>query len=663
MAALAVASIAGCGGSGQVVDAQSGVVPIFDGPSVLRGTVGASASIIGVEPVLVSGLGIVVGTRGDGAPLPPGVDATVIRQLALREGARGMDMFDGTPFEGESPDSFLRRPDVSVVAVLGLIAPGAPEGSTFDVLAFSLDNKQLSGAHLWRTDLRLGRPTVRGGPATRLIGFAEGPIYVNPFASGARVNANQGRIIGGGMMTNPLELAVRLNVPSPRRTRAIASMINARFGNSPLDSGDVASGRLTGQTDAATSLITVSIPWSYKDRPEEFLRLIAHVNPDAQGREELFVGRYIRALQEEPGSADRIAWALEALGPIAINGNTTVSTLYDSPEIAPRLAALRVGARLGDPNAERPLIELARDSNTNLQIEALKLLGELGTGAMVDTTLREMAASETVSVRVAAYESMARRAGLRELRSKLEQYRIPAGVDRVGVLRDWSELSTKRFRGSLAQGLRRDVMPTGFVVDRVPLGKPLIFLRQQGQAGLVLFGPELTIEPGSVLRLDDDLILARPNVGEEGYDPQGFDVRVRYRHQPADWLVTIPNAPASLHEFIEFLATRPTLDDPMSGLGMSFGDIVTVVSELQQAEAVKAQWQVERNVLREGVDQQTRGSSTDRPELDGDQEGGIDPLQSFLQRAITGEEAGEPMDEALDDAGASMGQTPVEPQG
>lgn len=657
--ALVLASATGCAGKGRVVSAPSGVVPIFDGPSVLRGTVGASASIIGIDPVLVSGLGIVVGTQGEGGPLPPGVEATVIRQLALREGARGMDMFEGTPFEGESPESFLRRSDVSVVAVLGLVAPGAPEGSTFDLLVFALNNERLTGGHLWRTDLRLGRPTVQGGPATRLVGFAEGPVYVNPFAGGARTNGTQGRIIGGGRMTNPLELAIRLNVPSPSRTRAIAAMINARFGSSPLDRGQIASGRLTGQGDASASLVTLGIPWSYKDRASEFLRLVAHINPDAQGREELFVGRYIRALREEPGSADRIAWALEALGPVVINGSTTISTLYDAPEIAPRMAALRVGARLGDPNAERPLIEMARSSNVDLQIEALGLLGVLGTGAMIDATLQDLAGGDNVSVRVAAYESMARRTGMRELRAVLESQQIPPGVDRVAELRYLHEYATKGFRGSLAQGLRRDVMPSGFIVDRVPIGKPLIFLRQQGQAGLVLFGPELEIKPGSVLRVDDDFILARPNIGDEDYDPNGYDIRVRYRHQPADWLVTIPNAPARLHEFIEFLATRPTLERPMAGLGMGFGNIVSVVSELQQTGAVDAQWQVERNILREGVDRQTRGVSADRPELEGDEPSGVDPLQSFIQRSISGEE----LPEAVDDTGQAIEGTPVEPQG
>lgn len=642
---LALASIAGCRSKGRVVNPGGGVVAPFDGPSVLRGTVGASADLIGVQPTLVSGLGIVVGTQGQGGPLPQAVEATVIRQLSLREGARGMDMFEGTPFEGESPESFIRRPDVSVVAVLAMVAPGAPEGSTFDVLIYALNNEELTGGHLWRTDLRLGRPSVHGGPTTRLVGFAEGPVYVNPFAAGPRANKTQGRVIGGGRMTNPLELAIRLNVPSPRRTRAIAAMINSRFGSSPVDRGDIASGRLTGQADASTSLVTVSIPWSYKDRPEDFLRLVAHVNPDAQGREERYVGRYIRALQEEPGSANRLAYALEALGPVVIRGGTTVSSLYDWPEIAPRMAALRVGARLGDPNAERPLIAIARGSDPTMQVEAISLLGELSTGAMIDATLQELAGDELVSIRVAAYEAMAKRTGLRELRAMMEHSRVPAGVDQVGVLRDWSEHARTHFRGSLLQGLRRDVMPGGFVVDRVPIGEPLIYLRQQGLAGLVLFGPELSIEPGAVLRIGDDLILARPDVGEPDYDPQGYDVRVRYRPRPVDWLssssapaaMMVSNAPASLHEFVEFLATRPTQANPESGLGMSFGNVVSVVEQLQSVGAIKAQWQVERNTLREGVDRFTRGSAADRPELEGDQEGGIDPLQDYIQRSIRGE--------------------------
>lgn len=645
---IVLASTPGCRAKGSVVSPGGGVVAPFDGPSVLRGTVGASADLIGVQPTLVSGLGIVVGTQGRGGPLPQAVEATVIRQLSLREGARGIDMFYGTPFAGESPESFLRRPDVSVVAVLAMVAPGAPEGSTFDVLVFALNNEELTGGHLWRTDLRLGRPTVQGGPATRLVGFAEGPVYVNPFASGRQANRTQGRVIGGGIMTNPLELAIRLNVPSPRRTRAIASMINSRFGSSPVDRGEIASGRLTGQADASTSLVTVSIPWSYKDRPEDFLRLVAHINPDAQNEEGRYAGRYIRALTEEPGSADRLAWALEALGPVVIRGGTTVSSLYDWPEIAPRMAALRVGARLGDPNAERPLIAIAKGSDPAMQVEAIKLLGELGTGAMIDSTLQELAGANEVSIRVAAYEAMAKRAGMRELQAMMQNPRLDPGIDRVHALRSLSEYARTRFRGSLLQGLQRDAMPGGFVVDRVPIGEPLIYLRQQGLAGLVLFGPEMRIEPGSVLRVSDDFILARPDVDEPDFDPQGYDVRVRYRPRSVDWLTStstptammVSNAPASLHEFVEFLATRPTQLRPEAGLGMSFGNIVSVVEQLQSVGAVKAQWQVERNTLREGVDRFTRGSAADRPELEGERQGGVDPLQEYIQRSIRGEEGG-----------------------
>lgn len=637
--ALAVASAPGCKSRGRVVTPGGGPIVPFDGPSVLRGTVGASATLIGADPVLVGGLGVVVGVQGRGGPLRPDIEATIIRDLSLREGARGVDMFYGTIFENESAESFLRRPDVAVVAVLGLIAPGAPRGSTFDVLVFALNNEDLSGGQLWRTDIRLGRPAVQGALRARQIGFAQGQVYVNPFASSARANPSQGRIIGGGVMTNPLDLAIRLNVPSPRRARAIAQLINARFGNTPFERGDIAGGRLIGQGEAESSLVTLRIPWEYKDRPGDFLRLVANINPDAENREERYVGRYIQAMREEPAFADRIALALEAMGPVAIDGSTNLGSLYDAPEVAPRMAALRVGARLGDPRAERPLIQIARSDNPALQIEAIELLGVLGIGPMIDSTLQDLAGHELVSVRVAAYEAMVRRAGMRELQGMLRNAQIPAGVDRVGVLRDWSEAARKRFRGNQALGLQREIMPGGFVIDRVPIGKPLIFLRQQGTAGLVIFGEGLTIEPGAVLRLEDgEFLLARAEEGSELSDPSGRDVRIRYRHRSADWLVTVPDAPSDVVEFVEFLATQPTVERPLGGLGLNFGQIVTILSRLTETGAIKSQWQVERNVLREGVDRQTRGTAADRPETDDAPQTGIDPLQEFLRRSIEGED-------------------------
>jgi len=624
LASAMTAMSAGCGG--RVRTPTTTVLPPFEGPSVLRGTIGSTSTLIGARPQLISGLGVVVGVEGRGGPLPEPVEATLVRELSLREGARGVEMFFGTPFEGESARSFLRRSDVAVVYVLALLSPGSPEASRFDVLVVALSNtgvESLSGGHLWRTTLRLGMPTLAGGRRTREIAYAEGPVYVNPFASGRLASETEGRVIGGGVITNPLDLAIRLNVPSARRTRAIEQLLNSRFGGTPVDRGKVASGRLTGEGEGAASIVRLTIPWSYKDRPQDFINLVSYSHPSSLGREDRYAHRYARALVEEPGWASQLAWALEAIGEASL---PHIRDLYDWPDAAPRMAALRVGARLGDVAVVEHLIREASADDTARRVEAVELLGAVGTGARVDAVLERMAAADEVMVRVAAYESMARRASQRELLATLERSSIPPGVDAVGVLRDWTERAKLSFRGGLDEGLRRDLMPGGFVLDRVPHGEALVYVRQQGVPGLVLFGESLSIKPGAVLRLEDgDLVLSRPDAGGP--------VRVRYRHTAADWLVTVPDAPATLPEFIAFLATPPTPEEPERGLGMTFGDVVAVVSGLQESGAIDAQWQVQRNDLRDGMLDYGQPDSADRPELEpeGGEPGQFRPVEELLR--------------------------------
>ncbi|MEO1009442.1 MAG: flagellar basal body P-ring protein FlgI [Planctomycetota bacterium] len=632
------AALPGCA-AGQVRTPDRGVLPPFDGPSVLSRTIGASATLIGAEPQLVSGIGIVVGVKGRGGPLPENVESELIRELSLREGARGVDMFYGTPFEGESPRSFLRRSDVAVVTVVAAISPGLPEGTRFDAWVVALNAntgvESLAGGHLWRTDLRLGAP-MRRGLRAREIAYVEGPVYVNPFARGARASATEGRIIGGGVVTDPLDLAIRLNAYSPRRTREIASVLNSRFGTTRFDRGDVASGRLTGEGDSASAIIRLTVPWSYKDNAADFINLVRYTHPDSQGREDRYAARYARALIEEPAYADALAWSLEAIGLASL---PHVRPLYDYPEYAPRMAALRVGARLGDEKAWPYLLDLARYGDEAERVESLELLGVINKGP-IDFVIEQQAGDGNVSVRVAAYEAMERRAGQFEFMSMLRRGAIPPGQDPVPILRDWYDAARLGFRGSLDAGLRRDLTAAGFVVDRVPLGDPLIWIRQQGVAGVVLFGSNLEIAPGAVLAMEDgNLTVVR---GREG-----GPVRVRYRHDPGGWTVNIADAPTDLHEFIDFLTTEPTMEDPDLGLGMSFGGVVGVLSRLQEdngivqrrpdGDAVAAAWRVEPNRLLDDLRGLSRRAAEDREELEvvpDDEEDEFDPFEDLLNEGL-----------------------------
>src|SRR5690606_16818989 len=179
------------------------------------------ATLYGAEPVLVSGFGIAVNTTGGGGLLRPEIQATMERELAAKGMTSSSDQFQGTPFANHTPRDFLARRDTAVVVVWAVVPPGAPEGYSFDVYVESLPNsgvRSLEGATLWSTDLRLGLPSVLGGVQAQRIGVARGSLFVNVFpdaetgsAESPRTNA---RVLGGGTVIQPLELAVALNTDS-----------------------------------------------------------------------------------------------------------------------------------------------------------------------------------------------------------------------------------------------------------------------------------------------------------------------------------------------------------------------------------------------------------------------------------------------------------------
>ncbi|RMD60127.1 MAG: hypothetical protein D6824_09975, partial [Planctomycetota bacterium] len=210
-------------------------------PAVLRGVIGAEATLRGLEPLLVSGYGLVVGLNGTGSEdIPSPVRAMMEREMALKGvGQETMGMGDVTPTQ------LLNDHNTAVVLVQAVIPPGAPKGWRFDVFVTALpgtSTTSLEGGRLWTTDLQPGLP-VPGGPQRKKLAEARGEIFINPFAEPPSkdepetdaIDRRSGRILNGGVVVEPTPLVLLLNTPSHARARAIASAINSRFPRGPGD--------------------------------------------------------------------------------------------------------------------------------------------------------------------------------------------------------------------------------------------------------------------------------------------------------------------------------------------------------------------------------------------------------------------------------------------
>ncbi len=561
---------------------------VRDVPQILQGTIGAETSFRGIDPVLVSGFGLVVGLPGTGGgEIDVSVAATMEREIARNGVGKGASSGNLQGIEGVSPAQLLRDPNTAVVIVEAAVPPGAPEGVPFDVSVRTLPGSgvtSLEGGTLWSTDLRVGPATTFGGYKTRKLAEAYGPVFINPFAepgstgiNGSGRGGTVGRVLGGGVVTEPLKIALVLDDPSHARARSMVAAINGRFPQSPMDRDPIAQGRDAGS-------IALSVPWDYRERSAEFIELIRHLRVDPSYPEE-WARAYTAALKEQPYMATDISWCLQAIGKGAL---PFVSSMYDYPELTPRMSALEVGARLGDHRVTPHLVEIAKTAPPAMRAAAIELLGDMPPDPAIGFALRELVDYPDLNVRVAAYEALSKRGFL---------------VDRINV-------------------------EDKFTLELVPSDEPLIYVTQQGLPRIAIFGGG-TAAPGEVP-------LRRPMLMRTWSDRLMMDsesasapVRLFYRDYRTQKAQTFGAVPAELAGLVEFLAHAPTPEHPEPGLGMAYSEVVGALYELSRQNAVPAAFATEQDRLRAAVFEASQTTDIkDHPETSErpDESGGGNPI-------------------------------------
>lgn len=551
---------------------------VRDIPDVLRGTIGAETTLRGIEPVLVSGFGIVVGLNGTGgnALIDPAVQATMERELARGGVTRAPDGNDLGRM-GVSPAEFLRSKNVAIVIVEAAIPPAAPRGSTFDVRVRALPNSEvtsLEGGTLWTTDLRIGPATVFEGYKTHRIAQARGQIFVNAFnepgSAAQSVGQTVGTVIGGGIAMDPLRIQMVLDNDSHSRARSILTAINTRFPEGRRDEGPIATGR-------DGSSLSIRIPYEYRDRADEFVRLLQATRID-QSQPQEWACRYVEELKQRPELAEPLTWCLRALGDMAVRSGC-LHPMYDYPEIGPRLAALEAGAHLGDARAAPYLKELALSGPPDSRAAAIQLMGSMVTNPQVGLTLREMLDSSELDIRISAYEALSNRG---------------------------DPLIERRVVGS-------DPGRPRFFLELVPSRDPLIYVTQQGKPRIVLFGGR-SIGEQKPLRLNKPLLVAAWSnrlmlMADNPSDP------VRMLYQSARSQSRNPIAlnntftvPDKLVDLIYFFAHESSPDDPSDGLDMTFSEVVGALYEIQRQQGVNALFATETDRLGAAVYQAARST-------------------------------------------------------
>lgn len=551
----------GCGSPVKPATARKPELRIIrDAPAILRPTIGSQASVRGLEPTLVSGYGLVVGLHGMGSGDVPGPVRAVMEREMSRLGV-GKEV---GPFRGMTPTELLNSRDTAVVIVSAVIPPGSPVGTLFDVQVETLPGSattNLEGGRLYTADLYQGlvRPAA---PATPAIAKASGEVFINPFSDPSRsgrdsVRRTVGRILNGGVVTQPRSITLVLDAASHSRSRAMTEAINSRF---PRDRGEPPTAKGINE-----EIIEITIPAESREHPEEFIELLRFTRVDQTFPEQAASG-FIRALKEQPELSEALSLCLEAVGPVAI---PQLRTMYDYPEVRPRMASIFAGARLGDMMVLPALEDLALTGAPGLRPNAVRLMGRLGPNPRINLFARELLNDPGLDVRIAAYETLERRGD------------------------PWVE---------------RRRIGDKFVIDSVPSTEPMIYATLQKTPKIVVFGAGLEVRrPVFASAWDGRLMVSN--------ESKKTNLRVFFKSPYGNHSVT-GETPALVLDLVEFLAHKTTPEEPAPGLDFTYSEVVGAVDQLVKAGAVGAVFVPESDRLAlELIRSRQMEIAEERPEL------------------------------------------------
>lgn len=538
----------------------------LDVEPIMRGTVASETVVTGFASTVVRGYGLVVGLNGNGSRLMPAdVRAHILEEMRRRGvGNPSMNMPD------VSPERLLDTEDCAVVIVEGVIPPGAPKGTAFDVRVFSplgTGTTSLEGGRLWTTDLRPG-PLVTGNRQARVLAQAAGEIFINPFVEpGAMrkdsVNRLSGRILNGGSVNKDMLLRLRLATTSHARATTIQSAINSLFPQEAGQRDETARGR-TGDA------IDITVPPSWHAKPQEFVELVQHTPMLVEAPEQ--TAMYIRrALLAAPGMAESASWRWRALGKKAV---PMFQDLYSYPEEQVRMAALVAGANLDDPLTVQPLLEMAANTKAEEaknRLSAIDLLSEMRHNPQIDLGLRPLLDDPDVDVRLATFDALHKR-----------------GDPAVSILN----------------------VDGKFDLMVVPSTKPMVYIAQTGAPKIVIFGHDLTLSESITFTAWSNRLMMKSDPGD-----QKIQVFWRPNENAPPEVKRVEHALADL---VPFLGHQRTIERPAEGLGLSYAETIGALHQLwRQAYLGKADFKAEQDrILAAIVRSQKPDELIDRPEFD-----------------------------------------------
>ena len=355
--------------------------------------IGDYTTFSGLQPVVLEGVGLVVGLNGTGGdPAPSFYRTEMMNELKRR----------GVP----NPNQLLQSPNTALVLVRAYLPPLMKKGETIDLeirVPESAEASSLAGG--WLMESYLSEQAFVSNRSTPLAG------HVYAIASGAVLTAGigsdtsnspellkRGRVLGGAKVLKERELALYLrhDFRNVRNSQRLADVIGRRFHD--FDEHGIKKAMAKAKTDQK---IVLSVHPRYKDNYPRYLQVIRHI-----AFKETPVGARVRLqkLQQEiftPDRAEECSLELEAIGNEAI---PALKHALTSPILEVRFHAASALAYMGESDGLEALIEAAQKERA-FRVFALAAISTID-DAEAHLKLRELMNDRSAETRYGAFRAL-----------------------------------------------------------------------------------------------------------------------------------------------------------------------------------------------------------------------------------------------------------------
>ena len=353
--------------------------------------IGDHTQFVGLEPVVLEGVGLVRGLSGTGGDPAPSHYRSLLMEDLKKQGFR-------------TPNAILESPNTALVIVRAYLSATMKKGDRLDievVIPESANATSLVGGELM--DVRLSDKAVVGGALKEGWEYAigRGPVLTAGLAAANATDPallRKGRVLSGAVIKKERELSILLksDFSTFRNAQRVAEAIGRRFHH--FDEHGIKKPLATAKTNQR---LVLTVHPRYKDNYPRYLQVIRHL---AFREEPVQLRVRMTRLQHDlliPETASSSALQLEAIG------NESIPILKKgvvAPTLESRFHSAVALAYLGDSTGLPALVESAKKERA-FRVFALAAIATLE-DAEAHLALRELMNEPSDETRYGAFRAL-----------------------------------------------------------------------------------------------------------------------------------------------------------------------------------------------------------------------------------------------------------------